>query len=56
MYFDIYFIKALYVPLTITQTLTRNASYILVLNRDADLHFVLAVLGERKIDFEIISK
>ena len=41
---------------TRTQSLTRNTAGILVLNRDTDSHFVLAVLSKHKIDFEIISK
>ena len=40
---------------TRTQSLTRNTAGILVLNRDTDSHFVLAVLSKHKIDFEIIS-
>ena len=35
---------------------TRNAGNILVLNRDHDSHFVLAVLSKLKTDFKIRSE
>ena len=38
-----------------TQYLTRNNAGIFVLNSNPDSHFFLAVLGERKTDFEIGS-
>ena len=45
-----------FIIFTRTHSLTRNAIGILVLNRNTDSRFVLAVLSKHKIDIEINSK